>query len=71
MEHQTPQQILQPTPRLTLHLIQRKIPLLTPPQTPQPILQPTLRLTQLQIQQIPHAETVSYKAVSYAMTVIL
>jgi len=66
MGHQTRHQI-PPTPRLTLHLIQRKI--LLP--TPQQILPLILLLTQLQMLQIPHAETVSYKAVSYAMTVIL
>jgi hypothetical protein len=58
---------IQLTQQLILHLIQRKIPLLTRQQ----ILPLTLLLTRLQIQQIPHAETVSYKAVSYAMTVIL
>ena len=66
MGRQTRHQIT-PTPRLTLHQIQRKIPLLTL----QRILPLILLLTQLQILQILHAETVSYKAVSYAMTVIL
>jgi hypothetical protein len=65
MGHLTRHQI-PPTPRLTLHQIQRKIPLLTLQQ-----ILPLILLTQLQIQQIPLVETVSYKAVSYAMTVIL
>jgi hypothetical protein len=63
MGHQIQHQIQPPTPRLTLH----QIPLLTL----QRILPLILLLTQLQILQILHAETVSYKAVSYAMTVIL